>query len=279
MSSRENRTLIAIGGKEDKTKGGVILHEVARHVNDGRLVILTAATEHPIATFNEYERAFGELGLRKITHLKINRREECTEEENVRLLDEAKGIFFTGGDQLRLTSQIGDTPVFQRIQQLYREGAVVAGTSSGAAVLCETMIVSGGSEESHQLDDVLRMAPGLGLIGGMIIDMHFSERGRIGRLIGAVAQNPRVIGLGIDEDTALVIQNEERFSVLGDGAVYVVDGETVTDSNVAEDNKDQTLAIYDVKLHLLSAGHEFDLQARRPVKQKQKARAAERRSK
>jgi cyanophycinase len=148
--------------------------------------------------------------------------------------------------------------------RLYRQGTLIAGTSSGAAVMCETMIVSGDSDESHKLGSVLHMAPGLGLLSGVIIDMHFAERGRMGRLVGAVAQNPRMIGLGIDENTAIVVHNETRFSVIGDGAVYAVDGQNVTYSNVAEDRDGETLTIYDLTLHLLSDGRSFDLETRRP---------------
>jgi cyanophycinase len=264
MSSRTNRTLIAVGGHEDKERGREVLKEVARQVGSGKLVVTTVASEEPAGLFEEYRQAFRDLGVRRIEHLRIDHRADGADPDRVRLLADTKGVFFTGGDQLKITSQIGDTPVFQTIARLYHRGAVVAGTSSGAAVLCETMIVSGDGDASHKLGSVLRMAPGLGLVGGVIIDMHFAERGRMGRLIGAVAQNPRVIGIGIDEDTAIVLRNEVSFSVLGGGAVYVVDGQPVTDSNISEGNEDETLAIYDLKLHVLSTGHEFALETRRP---------------
>jgi cyanophycinase len=264
MSSRKNRTLIAIGGHEDKETSNEILREVARHVGKGKLVVATVATGHPTETFAEYRDIFERLGVEHLEHLKVEARLDGSDPARVELLEKAKGIFFTGGDQLRISSQIGDTPVFQTIERLYRQGAVVAGTSSGAAVLCETMITDGDDDRSHRQGSLLRLAPGLGLIGGVIIDMHFAERGRIGRLIGAVAQNPRIIGIGIDENTAVVIRNESTFTVLGKGAVYVVDGQTVTDSNLSKDREEETLAIFDLKLHLLAQGDEFDLAARRP---------------
>ena len=108
------------------------------------------------------------------------------------------------------------------------------------------------------------MAPGLGLVRGVIIDQHFAERGRIGRLLGAVAQNPRVLGIGIDEDTAVVMQGE-HFLVIGSGAVYVADGSTISHSNIAEASVDDPLSLYDVRLHVLSAGDTFDLSSRRPL--------------
>lgn len=265
MSSRDNRTLIAIGGREDKCNGSEVLRELVRHVGNGKLVVMTVATEDPEGMFAEYREVFERLGVERLEHLKIEHREQAKDPAKVEVLRDAKGIFFTGGDQLRISSQIGDTPVFQTIQRLYRQGAVVAGTSSGAAVLCETMITDGEDDRSHQQGSLLRMAPGLGLVHGLIIDMHFAERGRMGRLLGAVAQNPRIVGVGIDENTAVVIRNESMFKVLGESAVYVVDGQSVTDSNISKDREEDTLSIYDVTLHLLSEGHAFDLEARRPL--------------
>lgn len=122
-------------------------------------------------------------------------------------------MFFSGGDQLRISSQIGDTPVEERVREIHERGGLVAGTSAGASVMSETMLVKGTSGESHKIGD-LHMAPGLGLVRDVIIDQHFAERGRFGRLFGAVAHNPRELGLGIDEDTAIVVEGE-RFEVIG----------------------------------------------------------------
>lgn len=135
------------------------------------------------------------------------------------------------------------------------------------------MLVGGASSESHRIGD-LRMAPGLGLIRNAIIDQHFAERGRIGRLLGAVAHNPRILGIGIDEDTAIVVEGD-RFSVLGSGAVYVVDAEEVTQSNIAEGRSACALSLHDVRMHVLAAGDAFDLAQRAPIgTDRTKARAA-----
>lgn len=257
-------TLIAIGGHEDREEEKEILREVARRVGKGRLIVTAVASGEPDGVFEQYRRAFAELGLHDVVELRVRERADASDEARLELFQGATGIFFTGGDQLRITSQIGDTPLFEKIQDLYRSGGVVAGTSAGASVLCSTMLVSGNSEESHRVADVIRMAPGLGLIQDVIIDQHFAERGRMGRLVGAVAQNPRALGLGIDENTAIVIENNASFFVLGGGAVYVVDGSGVTRSNIAEGGEDQTLSIYDVRLHLLSRGNSFSLETRRP---------------
>lgn len=132
--------------------------------------------------------------------------------------------------------------------------------------MSETMLVSGNGEESHKLDTVLGMAPGLGLIQDVVIDQHFAERGRLGRLLGAITQNPRTLGVGIDENTAIFVTDGDRFEVIGDGAVYVLDGSKISYSNLAEE-KDQmgkTLSVFDVQLHALSEGNQFDLRERRP---------------
>ncbi|MFD1733547.1 cyanophycinase [Deinococcus malanensis] len=157
---------------------------------------------------------------------------------------------------------MADTPVEHCLREIYQEGGVVAGTSAGASMMCETMLVKGRSEETYRVGE-LQMAPGLGLIRGVIIDQHFAERGRMGRLLGAVAQNPRVLGIGIDEDTAILVRGES-FTVLGSGGVYVADGSDITHSNVAEARTGETLSLHGVRLHVLAAGDTFDLQAREP---------------
>jgi cyanophycinase len=271
---RADRTLIIIGGKEDRSADKVILGEVARRIGSGKLVVTTVAIpSNPDSLFEEYEKAFRALGVKHLYKLEINNREEATSESKLRILDDATGVFFTGGDQMKITSQIGDTLIFRRLKEIYEEGGLIAGTSAGAAVMSETMLVTGGDENSHVIGGSLRMAPGLGLIGDVIIDQHFMERGRLGRLLGAVAQNPKNLGIGIDEQTAIVVERGNGFYVLGSGAVYVIDGSEVTYSNIAEEDLKKTLSIYDVRMHMLSQGDRFDLIARRP--RQMKGRAAE----
>jgi cyanophycinase len=272
---KTDRTLIIIGGKEDRSNDKVILSEVARRVGSGKLVVTTVAMPGDTnSLFEQYEKAFRSLGVKHVYKLDVNNREEATLESKARILDDAKGVFFTGGDQMKITSQIGDSLVFERIRKLYSEGGVIAGTSAGAAVMSETMLVVGGDEESHIIGDSVRMAPGLGFISGTIIDQHFMERGRFGRLMGAVAQNPKNLGIGIDEQTAIVVERGNGFYVLGSGAVYVLDGTDVTYSNVAEEAAKKTLSIYNVRVHMLSQGDRFDLLAREP--RQMTGRAAER---
>jgi cyanophycinase len=254
--------LIIIGGHEDKEGDKLILKEVAKRLHGGKLVIATVASHEPEGYFDTYAEAFAPLGVTDLVELYVHERGETLEGKSLEILQGAAGIFFTGGDQLRISSQIGDTPIEKMVREIHERGGVVAGTSAGASVMSETMLVRGSSQESHRIGD-LHMAPGLGLVPDVIIDQHFAERGRIGRLLGAVAQNPRVLGIGIDEDTAIVVEGT-KFGVLGVGAVYVVDGSSVTHSNIAEASPERTLSMHDVRLHVLSAGDHFDLGARSP---------------
>jgi cyanophycinase len=263
--SKADRTLVIIGGKEDRSADKIILGEIARRIGSGKLVVSTVAMPgETTRLFEEYETAFRSLGVKHVFNLQIRDREEATRDSKVRILDDAQAVFFTGGDQVKITSQIGDTPIFKRVREIYDHGGLIAGTSAGAAAMCETMMVNGGDEESHVIGGAVRMAPGLGLIGGVIIDQHFMERGRVGRLMGAVAQNPKNLGIGIDEQTAIVVERGNGFYVLGSGAVYVLDGSNVTYSNIAQEAMHKTLSIYDVGIHVLSQGDRFDLLTRRP---------------
>jgi cyanophycinase len=262
--ARKTPTLIIIGGKEDRTGEKVVLTEVANRIGKGKLVVTTVATDEAEDVFAEYRTAFHDLGVKEVVHLCVDERVQAKEEERVALLDRANGVFFTGGDQLRVTSQIGDTPTFERIKQIYRDGGVIAGTSAGAAIMSDTMIVSGNGDESPKANGV-RLAHGLAFLSEVIVDQHFAERGRIGRLLGVVAQNPLCLCLGIDEDTGIIVENNQRFFVVGKGSVYVVDGREVITSNVTEAEDDAQLSVFGVKLHLLAPGEGFDLNQRMPI--------------
>jgi len=263
--------LLIIGGHEDKEGDREILKVLADLVDGGKLVIATIASKEPEGYFETYREVFAGLGLTDLVELYIEERCDSGTREALEILDGAKGVFFTGGDQLRISSQIGDTAIEKRIQELHADGGVIAGTSAGASVMSETMLVKGPSDESYRLGE-LHMAPGLGLIRDVIIDQHFAERGRYGRLMGAVAHNPRLLGVGIDEDTALLVRDRTG-QVLGRGAVYVVDGEEATHSNIAEAQAESALSIHDVRMHVLSCGDSFDFASRRPRRPDRSAKA------
>jgi len=262
---RIDRSLIIIGGHEDKSGDKLILRAVADRVGSGRLVIATVASTMPKAQYEEYEAIFRGLGVKHVYKLEVQSREDAFSEKHVKVLDDATAVFFTGGDQVKITSQIGLSPVCQRIQDIYYSGGTIAGTSAGASVMPETMMVGGNGEETHRIGGSLKLAPGLGFIRGIIVDQHFAERGRIGRLLGAVTQNPRILGMGIDENTAVIVERDRKFSVIGEGGVTVLDAGGSTYSNITDEESDRALSVYDVKLHILSQGDFFDCETRRPT--------------
>ncbi len=264
MSEDRKGTLIIIGGHEEREPSSerAILKEVAARVRGGKLVLATVASHHPEGYFEEYQKAFCDLEVGELVELYVEDRSEASDEDKLRVLDDAAGVFFSGGDQLRITSQIGDSAIEEKVRRLFERGGVIAGTSAGASVMSETMLVKGTSQETHRIGD-LHMAPGLGLIRDVIIDQHFAERGRFGRLIGAVAHNPRVLGIGVDENTAALVE-DGMLTVLGTGAVYIVDGSRVSYSNLAEARSDVTLSMHNMTVHVLAEGDRFDLSNREP---------------
>ncbi|HYE88239.1 MAG TPA: cyanophycinase [Vicinamibacterales bacterium] len=266
-------TLVIIGGNENKKGHRPILEDVARRVGRGTLVIATLASELPHEQWRTYQRIFKALGIRKIVHLSADSRDDLLDPRQLRLVDGASVVFFSGGDQLKITRSLGGTAVCDRVRDLYAAGATIAGTSSGAAVMSETMMIDGTSEASNANDGSLRMAPGLGLLPGVVIDQHFAERGRIGRLLGAVAQNPRLLGLGIDEDTAVIFDGHRECRVMGSGAAYVVDARQQTYSNIQTETG-TTTSIHGLIVHVLSDGDRFDLQSREPRPARRRRRPA-----
>ncbi len=258
----ETGPLFIIGGHEDKEGDKAILRAFSDAVGGGKVVLATIATEKPEEYAAAYREAFADLPIGELVGLHVDARAETHDPETLAVLDGAAGVFFTGGDQVRISSQIGDTPVEDAIRAIWHRGGAIAGTSAGASVMSDVMLVRGPSRSSARIGE-LHMAPGLGMLRDIVIDQHFAERGRIGRLLAAVAHSPRVLGVGIDEDTAIVVRGD-RFEVLGAGAVYVLDGSDVTRSNVAEGRAADALSLADMRLHVLSAGDAFDLATRRP---------------
>jgi cyanophycinase len=277
--SRKKGPLVIIGGAEAKSEGSCceILEEVAKPAakSKGRLLIVTVATSLPEELGAEYVRVFKRLGVQHVDVFDIRTRDEASDPAKLKQLAGAAVIFFTGGDQLRITSQIGGTPVFKRILEIHEEGGMIAGTAAAPALVPETMLISGASEESPRVAS-LGMAPGLGLLKGVVVDSHFAERGRLGRLLGAVAQNPYNLGLGIDENTAIVVENDQRFRVMGTGAVYVIEGSHITYSSLSERDPDGSMSIHDLKLHVLGRGDGYDLTTRAPMPPRAARAAADR---
>lgn len=266
MNEQPNGNLIIIGGHEEKQGDCAILKAVAQHARDGNgaLTVVTVATQLPEEVGAEYQDLFKRLGVKQIEILDIRTREQAYAEDNVAKIAKASVIFFTGGDQLRITSQVGDSLVFRCMRQVYQKGGMIVGTSAGAAAMPETMLIGGASDSSNRIS-ALSMAPGLAFIADVVIDSHFAERGRMGRLLGAVAQNPRNLGLGIDENTAIIVRGS-HFEVIGSGAVYIVDGTEISYSSLSEQNPEGVVSIDDVTIHVLGAADHFDLKQRQPIR-------------
>jgi len=254
-------TLLIIGGAEDKNGDCLILKDFAARAQRGPIVIVTAASQVASTLYRDYARIFRRLGLRKVRHLHLEQPEDARDPEVLRLFDHATGVFFTGGDQLRITTKMGGTDILNRIVEIYKRGGVIAGTSAGASIMGKTMLVGGEGTESHKVGNWM-MAPGLGFAEEVLIDQHFAQRGRIGRLLGAVALNPGILGIGIDEDTAIRVEGD-LFQVIGRNAVYVVDGRSVSYTNISEASAEKTMSMHDVTLHILAEGEKFHIHDRR----------------
>lgn len=254
-------TLIIIGGAEDRTGERKILKEIVERTEDGRIVVITSASENPQENWSEYKRAFKNLGVKSLAHVHIDQPDDVHQLNLPLIFENANTVFFSGGDQLRLTSRIGGTPIVEYILAVFEKGGTLAGTSAGASVMGEIMLVGSENSETHKVGNWL-MAPGFSFVENVIIDQHFAQRGRIGRLLGGVAQNPGFLGIGIDEGTAIVVKNE-KFKIIGDNAVYIIDGSEVTYTNISEASAEKTMSIHDIKLHVLSGSEEYDLVERK----------------
>jgi cyanophycinase len=257
-------TLVIIGGREDKEGEREILRDVVARMRDGSMVVATISSGYPREQWKAYSRLFRELGVSEVSWLDLEERGGAFGEMACELLDAASAVFFTGGDQVRITSRLAGTPLDDCVRELYHRGGVVAGTSAGASAMSEVMLIAGQAEHLTKIRTALHMAPGLGLLPGVIIDQHFAERGRLNRLVGAVTQNPRLLGIGIDENTAIVVEGGCRFQVLGAGAVHIVDALGESYTNLHDTVTEEPMTVFDLRLHILSAGARFDLTTRRP---------------
>ena len=257
--------LFIIGGGEDKEGDCTILNEFVRLSggSSARLVVMTAATDLPEELGAEYRTVFKRLGAGSISVVDVSTRQDAANPKSLALLEESTGIFFTGGDQLHVTALIGGSEMDKLIHKLYEEGVVIGGTSAGAAMMSNSMFIGGNGEENPRLGN-MQLGPGVEFLLGGMIDTHFSQRGRHGRLLSAVAHYPHDLGIGIDENTALVVK-DGVFEVIGAGAVTVIDAGELSYTNVPELKEDEGLALYNVKLHVLPAGHRFDMSARQPI--------------
>ncbi|MCU0491114.1 MAG: cyanophycinase, partial [Chloroflexaceae bacterium] len=230
---------------------------------EARIAVLATASSIQEIVGLRYQALFASLGAAHVDVLDVQTRQDAWKHEPLVQLDEASGIFITGGDQLKLTALLGGTPVGQRIVERNRQGCVMGGTSAGASVASEHMLAYGASGIPPR-KAMMQFAPGLGLISGVVVDQHFGARGRTGRLMTAVAHNPALVGLGLDEDTAVEIDSQGICTVVGRGSVLVVDGHDMRHSDIFRVSDHAPIAIFDLRVHVLSSGYHYDLATRTP---------------
>jgi cyanophycinase len=254
--------IVPIGGAENKENDRDILERFIR-VSGGSAadIVVIPAASRMHETGPRYEKVFLDLGARQVTVMDFDTRRDCQEAGRLRRLEEATGIFFTGGNQLRLTTLLGGTPVARLIRMRNAHGVTVGGTSAGASILSEHMIAF-GDEGSAVISGSVRLAPGLGLTNRFIIDQHFRQRDRLGRLITALAYNPFAVGIGLDEDTAAFIGPDETLEVVGSGGVTIVDASDVSYSSIADVVEGQPVCMLGLRLHILVAGATFNMNTR-----------------
>jgi len=231
----------------------------SKNKEESRVEVITTASKIPKEIGAEYVKAFSYLGAHNVDVLNIERREQAMDTEVLERLKVADVVMFTGGDQLRLTSILGGTPFQDIILDKYKnQDFIYAGTSAGAAAASNNMIYQGSSSEALLKGEV-KITSGLGLIDDVIIDTHFVQRGRIGRLFQAVVGNPKVLGIGLGEDTGLLITNGRQMEAIGSGLVILVDGREIKDTNLTQVELGQPISINHLVTHVLSKNDTFDL--------------------
>jgi cyanophycinase len=254
--------IVPIGGAEEKENDPRILKRFVEICGGSEANIVVIPTASQLAdTGARYEKLFTELGAGEVGVLDFDMRRDTEEKNRLQRLDKATGIFFTGGNQLRLSTMLGGTPVAQRIRALNAGGVHVGGTSAGASILSEHMIAFGKEGLSPTAGSV-RLAPGLGLTNRFIIDQHFSQRDRLGRLMAALAYNPYAVGIGLDEDTAAFIRPDNTVEVEGSGSVTVLDAGNLQFSSMAQAGEHDPVCMLGVTIHVLIAGATFNMQTR-----------------
>ena len=258
----ERGWIVPIGGAENKENDRHILERFLQVSGgeDADIVVIPTASRMT-ETGPRYEKIFNDLGAKRVTVMDFDTRRDCQEAGRLQRIEEATGIFFTGGNQLRLTTLLGGTPVAKLIRVRNAHGVTVGGTSAGASILSEHMIAF-GDEGSSVISGSVRLAPGLGLTNRFIIDQHFRQRDRLGRLITALSYNPFAIGIGLDEDTATFISPTGTLEVVGSGGVTIVDASEVSFSSIGELSEGQPVCTLGLRLHILVPGATFDLNTR-----------------
>lgn len=258
-------TVIIIGGAEDKVRDRVILSRFVALAGgvDATIAVISTASSLGLEAGERYKAVFAELGVTRVRPLHAITRAQANDDATIAAMRDVTGVFLTGGNQLRLSSTLGGTRLADAILDRFRTGAVVAGTSAGASAMSSHMIAFGasGATPKHRMAQI---SAGLGVLPGVIVDQHFQQRNRLGRLLSLIAQNPSLLGLGVDEDTAGVVGPDGILEVIGRGSITVVDGAT-SETDAWEVRGHRPLMISGVVLHSFPAGYRFDLRHRERI--------------
>jgi cyanophycinase len=262
----ERGWIVPVGGAEEKIQDPRILSRFVELASEGQgdsgahIAIIPTASELS-DTGPRYEKIFRDLGARTATALPFFERADAERTDLLAVLEQATGIFFTGGNQLRIATTLGGTPVAKLVRRMNASGAIVGGTSAGAAILPEHMIAH-GQVGATPIAGMVQLSPGLGLSNRVVVDQHFRQRDRLGRLLAALAYNPFAIGLGLDEDTAAFIAPDNVMHVIGSGAVTVVDVSKLEHSSIADAAEGSPICMTNIRLHILPNGASYDLHLR-----------------
>ena len=255
---------VAIGGAEDKTSARAVLRRVLNLAGTPAptVTVIATASQIPEVVLPMYLETFTAMGVASVNLLDVRSRKQANDPALVAQVVQSDVVFLTGGDQLRLTHILGGTDLLAAMRRRHAEGAVIAGTSAGAAAMSRTMIYDGDAAASLHKGNV-KMTSGLGFVPGVVIDSHFVQRGRFTRLMEVGAANPERLGIGLGEDTAVVVHPGRVLETIGSGHVIVVDSWSIERSNVAEIAQGAAIAVSHVTVHALTAGQGFDMTARR----------------
>lgn len=272
--------LIAVGGAEDKgtdLEAGIIkrshlnffeigilktITKLLEDTND-RIEVITTASSIPDEVGENYIDAFAKLGCTNAGHLKIRHREDGLKPEVVNRVRNCKAVMFSGGNQLRLSSIFGGTEFLDVLHERYtNENFLIAGTSAGAMAMSNTMIYEGNATNAHLKGEV-KITTGLGFLNGVIIDSHFNKRGRFPRLAQAVAANPGAIGIGLGEDTGIIVTKGEELHAIGSGAVMILDGRNIGYNNIADIEFDEPISVENLIVHILGKGNAYNIRTRK----------------
>lgn len=257
--------IIPIGGGEDKEENMDVLKRVVAETGrqDPIIEVITTATSIPEEVARDYEDAFRSIGLKNFDTMHVDRREDANDKKYIDRIKDADAVLFSGGDQGKLAEVLAGTDFHKVLMDRFLEDKfVIAGTSAGAAAMSDTMILKGSSKDAL-IKGELSLTAGFGFLKEVVVDTHFTERGRFGRLIQAVSTNPKLLGIGLGEDTSAIIKNGCEMEIFGSGLVVIVDGNVINHTNLNEIKEGDPLSVDGVLLHVLCKGDRFDLEKRK----------------